>query len=217
MINNVVIPCLNEYFMYKSPELFNCQNNVAKTALDVVLNIKKQEYTYHKAFNGEYEWRVTGRLLDSPSQQVLTTLKVFFKTTVKVELYSKAYRKDMIVNEAANDYNQHCINLSSTRASRSEKSSRFDYNVIVNYQQQLIPAAISSFIVATSNKQTSIFVVVQVFQCTVHEYSTSLVNYASKRFFKTSPTAFGTGVFPLSSVERKCNLYKNGDIWTWFY
>lgn len=74
LIANVVIPCLNEYYCKEHPMEFNN----AKSALDIVIGIKKEEHEYIFAHNGGFLWRIIGTEKKHVPNDVISKIKLFF-------------------------------------------------------------------------------------------------------------------------------------------
>lgn len=131
-------------------------------------------------------------------------------------------RADMIVNSENIDFKQTCTMILSLSAKRFERQSRYDYNVIVNYNENFFPAIIDSIICTSflQKKETkkTLFVKVLLFQASAHICSQEMANISPLFYYKTISKHFATAVLPLSAVIHKCNVYKESENkWVWFY
>lgn len=198
----------------------NAQQTSFKTALDKVLNVHSVEHIWFKAHNGEYNWRLTCPIKEKVPFYLQQQVAFYFPSkNISVSIWSKAIRKDMVV-ESATEADQTCVYLSSKVANRSERMTRFDYNVVTWYNNAKHPGIIKSFLLAECKSEASVksvFVEIELFASIAKEYSVEMSTIQSKVFYKTTSESHTSLVLPISALIHKCNVYKdNNKRWIWF-
>jgi len=214
LLTNVTVPIIDEHLKRTYPEMYKLQESTLSSAIDVLMRVEKQEQEWHEAYLGKYLWSLQKPCNCAPT--VVTSLKMFFSTDFEIQGYSKAYRKDMIVQATAYDSDQSCTMLSSLSNNPSIRSSRIDCNVLVKYSNNYFVGEIVNFVLVKQHKQTSVFVAINRFDTTSHFYSTDLNEY-SKCYFTTATTHSQSIVIPLSCVLHKCDVLTTKKGLTWFH
>jgi len=216
LITNVTVPVIDQYLKEHYSDLYTTNETSFSSALDVVMNIERRPIKWIIAYGGHFYWNLCNACEYGTAEAEAALSKYFKSGAFTVQLFSKAFRKDMIVTEDANDFDQSCVMLSSLSCSRSKRQTRIDYNVMIKYSEKYFVGSINYFLLATHNGEESVFAALNLYETTAHAYSQDLNQY-SKCYYTTPGNSSYSVILPLACIRHKCDVYSSKTGLTWFH